>query len=114
MNKIAVSKINLLAISLNQGFPSGSYVDSIAIKCLRALSGIFSPYLIDQSSCRILITHAKTRPSLHRNCSFRLGENRPYQSPQTYAGNAHVNLELKSGFHRVATCHYLFNQLLEP
>ena len=34
---------------------------SIAAKCFRALSGLFSPNLIDQSSCRILTTHAKTR-----------------------------------------------------
>ena len=38
---------------------------SKAAKCLRALSGLFSPKLIDQSSCRILTTHVKTRPVLH-------------------------------------------------
>ena len=35
---------------------------SIAAKCLVALSGLFSPNLIDQSSRMILTTHAKTRP----------------------------------------------------
>ena len=48
----------------------------MAAKCLRALSGLFSPNLIDQSSCRILTTHAKTRPILHDDWSIWLGENR--------------------------------------
>ena len=56
---------------------------SIAAICLRALSGLFSSNLTDQSSCRILITHAKTRSILHDDWSISLGENRPYQSSQT-------------------------------
>ena len=50
---------------------------SIATKCLSTLSGLFSPYIIDKSSCRILITHAKTTPILHDDWSPGLGENRP-------------------------------------
>ena len=38
---------------------------------------LFSPNLIDQSSCRILTTDAKTRPILHDDWSIWLGENRP-------------------------------------
>ena len=49
----------------------------IAVKCLRTLAGLFSPNLIDQSSCRILISHARTRPIFHNGWSIRLGENRP-------------------------------------
>ena len=52
------------------------YAVSIVAKCLRTLSGLFSPNLIVQSSCRILITHAKIRPILHDDWSIRLGENR--------------------------------------
>ena len=36
-----------------------------------------SPNIIDQSSCGILTTYAKTRPILHDDWSIRLGENRP-------------------------------------
>ena len=61
---------------------------SIAAKCLRTLAGLFSPNLIDQSSCRILTTHANTRPILHDDWSIRLGENRPFQSFQTFRGYA--------------------------
>ena len=39
------------------------------------VKSIFSQ-LIDQSSCRILTTHAKTRPTLHDDWSIRFGENR--------------------------------------
>ena len=35
------------------------------------------PNIIDQSSCRILTTHAKTRPILQDDWSVRLGENGP-------------------------------------
>ena len=38
---------------------------SIGAEYLRAMSVLFSPNLIDQSPCRILTTHAKTRPVLH-------------------------------------------------
>ena len=51
--------------------------ESIAAKCLRTMSSLFSPNLIDQSSCRILTIHAKVRPILHDDWSIRLGENRP-------------------------------------
>ena len=50
---------------------------SIAAKCMRTMSSLFSPSPIDQSSCRILTTHAKARPMLHDDWSIRLGENRP-------------------------------------
>ena len=43
---------------------------SIATKCLRALSGLFSPNLIHQSSCRILTTYAKTRSILYDDWSI--------------------------------------------
>ena len=62
--------------------------DSIAAKCLRALSGLFSPKLIDQSSCMILTIHAKTRPILHDDWSIRLGENRLYRSSKTFGSYA--------------------------
>ena len=55
----------------------GTQHASIAAKCLKTLSGLFSRNLIDQSSCRILTIHAKTRPILHDDSSIRLGENRP-------------------------------------
>ena len=50
---------------------------SIAAKCLRTLSSLFSPDIIDQSRCRIMTTHARARPILHADWSIRLGENRP-------------------------------------
>ena len=50
---------------------------SIVAKYLRTLSSLFSPNLIDQSSCRIMTTHTKSRPILHDDWSIRLGENRP-------------------------------------
>ena len=49
---------------------------SIAAKCVRTQLFLLSPNLTDQSSCRILTTHAKTRPILHYDWSIRLGENR--------------------------------------
>ena len=69
-------------------YAHGVSLQSTATKYLRALLGLFSPNLIDQSSCRILTTHAKTRPILHDDWSIRLGENRPYQSSQTFDGYA--------------------------
>ena len=60
----------------------------IAAKWLRALSGLFSPKLIHQSSCRILNTHVKTRPILHDDWSIRMGENRLYRSSQTFGSYA--------------------------
>ena len=50
--------------------------ESIATKCLRTLSGLCSPNLIDQSSCRILTTYAMTRAILHDDWLIMLGENR--------------------------------------
>ena len=66
-------------------------VNGIAAKCLRALSGLFSPNLIDQSLCRILTTHVTTRPNLHDDWSVRLGENRLYRSSQTSGSYPSVN-----------------------
>ena len=40
----------------------------ISAKCSIDMSSLFSPILIDQSSCRILSTHARTRPILHTDC----------------------------------------------
>ena len=45
--------------------------------CLRTVSSLFSPNLVDQSSCRIPTKHAKARPILQADWSIRLGENRP-------------------------------------
>ena len=59
-------------------------MDNIADICLRALSGLFSPYLFDQSLSRILISHAKTRPILHDDLSIRLRENKLDRSSQTF------------------------------
>ena len=53
------------------------HMTSIAVKLLGILPGLFSPNVIDQLSCRILTTHAKTRLILHDDWSIRLGENRP-------------------------------------
>ena len=61
------------------------YHYSIDATFLTALSGLFSPNLIDQSSCMILTTHAKTRPILHDDWSIRLGKNRLYRSSQHFA-----------------------------
>ena len=49
----------------------------IAAKCLRILSGLFSANLIDQSSSRILTTHARTMLIVHGDWLIRWGENRP-------------------------------------
>ena len=49
----------------------------IAAECLKTLSVLFSLNLIDQLSCRILTTHAKTRPILHDDWSIKLKGNRP-------------------------------------
>ena len=51
--------------------------EKLVVKCLRTLSGLSAPKLVNQSSCRILTTHAKTRPVLHDGWSIRSGENRP-------------------------------------
>ena len=57
-----------------------SFAVTIATKYLRAQTGLFSPNLNGQSSCRILITHEKTRPMLQDDWSTRLGENRSDQT----------------------------------
>ena len=62
---------------------------SIAAKCLRAMLNLFSPNLIDQSSCRILITHAKARPILHDDWSVRFGENRSERALKHLAAMLH-------------------------
>ena len=65
-------------------------VVSIAAKCFESSFRSISPNLIDQSSYRILTTHTRTRPILHDDRSIRLGENRHYQSFQTFGGYADV------------------------
>ena len=57
---------------------------SIAGKCLRTMSSLFSPNLIDQ--CGILLTQARARPILHDDWSIRLGENRPGRVLKQLAG----------------------------
>ena len=64
----------------------------MATKFLIALSGLFSPNLIDQSSCMSLTPHAKTRPILYDDWSIRLGENRLYRCSQTFGGYADCKL----------------------
>ena len=71
---MSVLSFSVCTSTLAMGVSQSVY--SIAAKCLRTLSGLFSPNLIDQSSCKILTTHAKTRPILHDDWSIRLGENR--------------------------------------
>ena len=49
---------------------------STAAKCLRTAPSLFSPNLIDQSSCT-MTTHPKAKPILHDDWPVRLGEYRP-------------------------------------
>ena len=56
-----------------------TYCSSIAAKCLRALSGIFSPNLIDQSTCKMGLALACVITILHDDWSARLGDNRLYR-----------------------------------
>ena len=53
-----------------------SAVSSIATKCLRALSGLFSPNLINQSLCNMDLVLACGVRILQEDWSIRLGENR--------------------------------------
>ena len=62
-----------------------SSLENMGTKCLKTLSDLFSRNLINQSSCRILTTYARTRPILHDNWSIRLGENRPDRALQYLA-----------------------------
>ena len=50
---------------------------SIVARCFRAQLGLFSPNLIDQSSCRMGLVLACVVRILHDDWSIRLGENRP-------------------------------------
>ena len=70
--------VNDIAIdmSIKGTFGAKDHVNSIAAKCLRTISCLFSPNQIDQSLCRVLTTHAKTRTILLDDWSIRLGENR--------------------------------------
>ena len=65
----------------------------MVVKCLTTPSGLFSPKIIDESSCRILATHAKTRPILQDDWSIRLGENRPDQSSKKLGDYASLGVE---------------------
>ena len=68
----------MLRFDLDKKYPCAKLAAiGIAVKCLRTLSSLLSPNLADQSSCRIVITHAKARPILHADWSIRLGDNRP-------------------------------------
>ena len=49
---------------------------SITAKCLRALSGLFSPNLISQPSCKMDLVLACVVRILQDDWSIRLGENR--------------------------------------
>ena len=59
---------------------------SIAAEYLRTMLSLFSPNLIDQSSSRILTTHAKPRPILDDDWPNRLGENGPDRALKHLAG----------------------------
>ena len=50
---------------------------SIAAKCFSGLSGLFSPNLIDQSSCKMGLVLACVVRMLHNDWPISLGENRP-------------------------------------
>ena len=50
--------------------------DSIVTKSLKTLSGLFSPNLIDQSSCKMSLVLACVVRILHDDWSIRLGEYR--------------------------------------
>ena len=65
----------------------------IAVKCLRTLSGLFSPNLIDQSSCKMGLVLACVVRTLQDDWPIRLGENRPGQSSQTFGGYAVLHTE---------------------
>ena len=76
-----MSTIETLQCSTNcRKNTSNTFQYSIATKCFRPLLGLFFPNLLNQSSCRILTLHAKTRPILHHDWSIKLGDNRLYQS----------------------------------
>ena len=68
----------------------------------------FLPKLIDQSSCGILITHAKTRPILHYDWSISLGGNRPDRAVKHLAAmlsslvlhSGNINYHTKERKHR--------------
>ena len=86
-HSISMRIFKLLSPSISPPLYIHKYT-SIAAKCLGALSGLFSPSLTDQSSCKILTIHAKIRPILHDDWSIRSGENRRYWSLQTFGGYA--------------------------
>ena len=67
------------------------------------LSGLFSPNLIHQSSCSILITHAKIRPILYDDWSIRLRENRPDWALKHLAAILrHIELNKRTGRPKVS------------
>ena len=78
----------ILRLGMVQGHFDNLAKANIVAKCLKALSGLYSPNLVDQSACRILTTHAKTRSILHDDRSICLGENRPNYNSQTFGGYA--------------------------
>ena len=68
---------NMCILSAFVGYVLGGLpAPSIAAKCLRTMSSLFSPNLIDQSSCRMGLALACVARILHDNWSMRLGENR--------------------------------------
>ena len=72
-------KCRLIDLSLSKVFVHSSYgfLYSIATKCLRTLSGLFSLNLIDQSSCKMDLVLASVVRIRYYDWSIRLGENRP-------------------------------------
>ena len=52
-------------------------MEGIPVKCLRALSDLFSPNLIDQSSCKTGLVSTFVVRIWHDDWSIRLGDNRP-------------------------------------
>ena len=57
--------------------PGTMYLLSTAAKCLRALSGLFSPNLTNQSSCKMGLVLECVVRILYDDWSIKLQENRP-------------------------------------
>ena len=73
MRERPLNRFSTWCISLQKFY----YTESIAGKCFRALSGLFSPNQIGQSSCTMGLVLACVVRILHDDRSIRLGENRP-------------------------------------
>ena len=84
---------------------------SIAPKCLRTLSGLFSPNLIGKSSCRCLTTHTKTRPIFHDDWSIRCGGDRPDRVLRHLTAKL-IKLETCATIDLLSKCNFMVDFLL--